>query len=644
MASARRALSGGLAALVTAEAVAAIILSGAAGWGFSDALDAFVVSNCLMGLAFGLCGAVVAWHRPGNPIGWLFAVGGVLQGLSGMMAPLGQVLLDADAPDPQLKLVGTLFFGAWPWAIALCIPLFLILFPDGRLVSPGWRWVVLFVVATAPVFVAADFGPEPVTEGYPPPYLTIPHYDSFNALWAFGEIRTLGSMLLGILALVIRYRRADEEQRQQILWLLLAGMVVIAFITPWSFVAGTPIFVLFSIPLIPIAVAVAIVRNRLLDIRLVVSRVLAWALLSLAVVIVYAALVGLLDAFVSARLGRSAVATVLVALAVAPVLPRLQRSVDRLMYGDRHDPARVISRVGEQLTGEGFSAVVGSVQSALRVPYVGLRVAGEMVAESGVLGATSGEVPLDYAGRRVGELIVGLRAGERDLAAADRRVLRLVATPMAVAVELQASRDRLVATREGERSRLRRDLHDGLGPHLTGVAMKADAALNLVDTDPAAAAATIAALGRDTRSAIAEVRRVVDGLRPAALDLGLVGALRERVEQLSGVGAIRVRLDTPETLPTLPHAVEVAAYRVAAEALNNVVRHSQAAAATVRLRAGERLDIEVTDDGNSPHPWVPGVGLRAMSDRASELGGYVEAGPRPDGGCVLVSFPLEVSR
>jgi two-component system NarL family sensor kinase len=187
-------------------------------------------------------------------------------------------------------------------------------------------------------------------------------------------------------------------------------------------------------------------------------------------------------------------------------------------------------------------------------------------------------------------------------------------------------------------------LHDGLGPHLTGVAMKADAALNLVRSDPGAAATMAEALGRDTRAAIAEVRRVIDGLSPAALDeLGLVGALRGRVDEVTGVGQVHVRLDAPETLPQLPQAVEVAAYRVATEALNNVLRHAQARAVTVRLHAGDRLDVEVVDDGRSPRPWVPGVGLRAMCARATELGGSFEAGPVDTGGRVLASFPMAVS-
>ena len=642
--AARRGLIGGLAALIVAEAVGAVVLSAVAGWDFAKALDSFVVSNVVLGLSFGLCGALVAWHRPSNPVGWLLTVAGLLHGLTAVTSPVAELLVENDAADSLVRATETVILLAWPWAIAVCLPLFLMLFPDGRLVSPAWRWAVVAVVLTAPAFAFGDWTSDPIEPGYPTPYLSLPSGSFSEALGVFGEIRTLAAILLGVLALGVRYRRAEEVERRQIQWLLLAGVVVLAFITPWSLVAGTPAFVLFSIPLIPAAVAVAIVRHGLLDIRVVLSRVLAWALLSGVVVLLYVVLVGMLDAFVSERLGRSAVATVLIALAVAPILPRLQREVDKLMYGDRRDPARVISLMGERLTGEGLPAVVGSLRASLRVPYVGLRVEDTVVAEDGTPPDATGTLPLEYGGRAVGKLVVGLRPGERELSGSDRAALRLVAVPLALAVELQDSRDRLAAAREDERGRVRRDLHDGLGPHLTGVAMKADAARNLVGSDPDRAIATIEALGKDTRAAIVEVRRVIDGLRPVALDeLGLVGALREHVQALSSVGPVHVSLELPERLPTLPRAVEVAAYRVATEALNNVVRHAGAGAATVRLRAGACLDVEVLDDGDGGRPWVAGVGLRAMAARATELGGSFEAGPLARGGRVAASFPLVAS-
>ena len=180
-----------------------------------------------------------------------------------------------------------------------------------------------------------------------------------------------------------------------------------------------------------------------------------------------------------------------------------------------------------------------------------------------------------------------------------------------VSTELQASRERLIEAREEERRRLRRELHDGLGPALTGIAFTADAAANLV-ADPDRAAELLDTLRRDTRAALADVRRVVEDLRPPALDeLGLVGALQQRAEQLSwraDGAAVQVRLDVPPDVPALPAAVEVAAYRIATEALTNVARHSRASSAVVRLRYGDRLEVSVSDDGPGVEFLVAGRG------------------------------------
>ena len=412
---------------------------------------------------------------------------------------------------------------------------------------------------------------------------------------------------------------------------------------------------LLTIPLIPVAVTVAVVRHRLLDIRLVASRALTWLLLSLGVLAGYVLLVTLLDRFVAAQLGRTALTTVLLVLVAAPLLPRLQRLVDRAMYGDRANPAGVATRLGAELTAtpSGLGGVAFSIREALKLPYVGIERGTQAYASDGARPTVVVSENLIYGGEVVGTLVVGLRDGERRLADADRRVLGVLAAPLAVALhavavsaELQRSREQIVEAREEERRRLRRELHDGLGPTLTGIAFAADAAANHV-RDPARVEDLLTGLRRDARAALADVRRVVDDLRPPALDeLGLLGALRERADQLSwrsDGGAIRVRVDVPEQVPALPAAVEVAAYRIATEALTNVARHSGADAAVLRLRCEGPLEICVTDDGLPLGDWLPGVGLRAMRDRAVELGGSFSAGPTPEGGVVRASLPVGAS-
>jgi two-component system NarL family sensor kinase len=654
---AHRWLAAGAGVLAVLEVVAAVVVSAAVGWSLTDALDSFVATNSAMGVTFAVCGAVIAWHRPRNAIGWLFAGAGLAYATSALGAPLLKALHDGSAPVGAQRAVITVFSYSWPWAISLFLPLALLLFPDGRPPSARWRVVVVATIVTAPLFVLEmGASQEPVDQSIPLfGYLTLAGQAGLQPLWTISELRVAVLLALAIVALVLRYRRADEMGRRQLLWLVLATIVLLACVLPWSFVAGTPVVVLFAIPLVPIAVAVAIVRYQLLDIRLVVSRALAWLLASIAVVAGYAALVALLDTFVSVRLGRSAVATVVIALVVAPLLPRLQRLVDRAMYGDRGDPASVVSRIGAELSGEredGLNGVVTAVRDGLRMPSVAVFAGGTLLARAGTTPQATGSVPLEYAGAPVGELVVGLRRGERTLADADRTVLTLVAVPLATAVhamglstELQASRERIVTAGEEERRRLRRDLHDGLGPTLTGIALIADAAANLLERDPAAAGELLTTLRTDSRTAIADVRRIVENLRPPALDeLGLVGALRERAEQLrwrADGQAIQVRLDLPDEVPALPAAVEAAGYRIVTEALNNVVRHSSASVAVMRMSCGQTLDMEIVDDGPRDGAWRPGVGLQAMRERAAELGGQFEAGPSPEGGRVFVSLPLE---
>jgi two-component system, NarL family, sensor kinase len=647
-------LAAAVGVLVLLEAIAAAALCVVLGWSWQEALDAFVVTNAAIGLSFGCCGAVLAWHRPRNPIGWLFAAGGVAQTTSALAVPLGAVLHEAAAPSTVQRLLITIFSWSWPWAIGLVLPLALLLFPDGRPISRGWRWVVIAVIITAPLF-PLEMGtfPGPVEAGYPTGYLTIPFYDLLQPLWTATEIRTSLAMFLGLAALIVRYRRGSEVERRQLLWLVLAVLVALIVLLPWGLVAGTPVEVLFAIPLIPIAVTVAIVHVQLLDIRLVVSRLLAWLILLLAVLVAYTGLLALLNRFATPRLAWSAVITVLLVLLATPLLPRLQRLVDAAIYGDRGDPARVVSRLGEQLAtpDAGLQGVISTIRSALRLPYLAIERDGTVLASDGDPPERLHPWPLTRGGKPEGQLTIGLRTGERELAAADRRALAMIADPVSVAVhsmivseELQASRERIVAAREEERRRLRRELHDGLGPTLTGIAFAADAAANTIDADPEQSQQLLTTLRRDTRAALADVRRLVDNLRPPALDeLGLVGALQQRADQLSWRSdgeSVQVTLNVPEQLPALPAAIEVATYRIATEALTNVVRHSKASGALVQLSCTERLELSITDDGPPNGAWAPGVGLDAMRERAAELGGSFQAGPTPTGGQVVASFPL----
>ena len=210
--------------------------------------------------------------------------------------------------------------------------------------------------------------------------------------------------------------------------------------------------------------------------------------------------------------------------------------------------------------------------------------------------------------------------------------------------DLQRSRERLVATREEERRRLRRDLHDGLGAQLAGLNVQAGTLRRLIPQDPGAADELVVELREELRGAIADIRRLVYDLRPPALDdLGLVEALRQLAERYDSKDEpLRVVVEAPEDLPDLPAAVEVAVYRITQEALTNVARHARATTCVVRLAVNDDVTLEIVDDGvGIPAGRSAGVGLSSMHERAAELGGSCAVEISPEGGTrVLARLPL----
>jgi signal transduction histidine kinase len=329
------------------------------------------------------------------------------------------------------------------------------------------------------------------------------------------------------------------------------------------------------------------------------------------------------------------------------------------MYGERDDPYAVLSRLGSRLEstvapGAVLPAVAGTVQEALKLPYVAIQLRRkegfETAATAGDPGEEALRLPLVYGGETVGRLVLGPRAGEGGFADAERRLLEDLAHQIGVAAhaalmtdeavqlsaDLQRSRERLVTAREEERRRLRRDLHDGLGPQLAGLTMTAEAARDLVSTDPERAEELLNNLVERAQTAVSDVRHLVYALRPPALDaLGLLGALRAHADHHND-GGVRVSVEAPEQLPALPAAVEVAAYRIALEAINNAERHAAARTCVVRValdEAAAALHVEVTDDGRGiEENHGTGVGLSSMRERAAELGGWCTVEAPASGG------------
>ncbi len=445
---------------------------------------------------------------------------------------------------------------------------------------------------------------------------------------------------------------ADAERRALVWMALTVGATgLVLGLTSFAVDGASAPPLLGLLAVVGPALYVGVALPEIVDVRGLVVRVVVLAVALVTYVSLFVGAASLLE-LVSDKVpsvGALAVVGALAAMTFQPLQVMLRGVVDELLFGTRPDPldaaSRVVGRVGED-------PVLGlrAIREALVLPYAALRVDGEELAASGSPVTHTRAFQLDGADA---ELVVGLRPGDLALTQGDQHVLSLVAPLLAqtlraraLAVDLQESRGQTITALEEERRRLRRDLHDGLGPRLSGIAFTSDAARNLVHDDPAAADELLRSLRAETNIAIAEIRQLVYGMRPPALDeLGLVPALRQQSAGLRTRDGrpLAVTVDVPTELPPLPAAVEVAAYRIVVEALTNVARHATGAVAMVCLSpTDEGLVVEVVDHGSSGggSPWRAGVGLGSMGERAAELGGSLTAGPTEDGGRVRAVLPL----
>jgi signal transduction histidine kinase len=632
-------------------------------------------------IGFALVGALVASRRPRNPIGWIFVAVSVLYCLIALAAAVIMV-----SPPATPLYVLAYWLGSWLWIPATLLPATFVslVFPDGYLPSPRWRFVAWsaalgIVLATLGVM----FYPGPLAS------LGLDQANPFGIPGAapiLGPLLTVGNIFLAVgvfgslAALLVRFRRSAGIEREQIKWLVYAlGMYVVISALTSLFAGLLPGFrwglelsiVVTNLGILGIAVAamVAILRHRLYDIDLIINRTLVYTALTIGVAALYGLVVGVLGVLFQTRssLGVSLLATGMAAILVQPMRDGLQRLVNRLMYGERDDPYAVLSRLSRQLEGTltpeaTLPTVAETVAQALKLPYVAIALKQEdefkIAASYGTPGYEWVQLPLIYQGETIGQLRLSTRSPNEPFTPGEQRLLRDIARHIGVAThtflltqdlrklaeDLQRSREELVKNREEERRRLRRDLHDDIGPQLASLKLNLDVARNLVSRDPRAAEALLLDLRSQSQSAIADIRRLVFDLRPPALDeLGLVGAIQEYTRQIASQDGIKIRLESQIDLPPLPAAVEVAAYRITLEALTNFVRHSQGSNCQVTLtQVDNDLEVEICDDGlGLPKEVQPGVGLNSMRERAAELGGtcVIEALPR-GGTRVRARLPL----
>ena len=635
----------------------------------------------LLLLTYPTVGALVASRRPENRIGWIFCAVGLVFGAGIFASSYAEYALHVSSrPLPGVQYAA--WFSTWAsfplWFLAATM-LFL-LFPDGKLPSPLILWrTVAWTAGIGSVVGALGTAFSPDTD-YPstgnPVAIEGAVGNFLTMLGNFGTAFLVLSCFASLLSPFLRLRRTRGQERQQLKWFvyasaLTAASFLLVFLLP-SRAEGSLTYVLGEVAwnlsaigfmVLPVATAIAILRYRLYDIDRIVNRTLVYGILTALVLGAYALVVGLLSTLLQTSAGQGllvpVLATGLIAVLFTPVRNRLQRSVNRLMYGERDDPYKVLSRLGRRLEATlapeaALSTVAETVAGALKLPYAAIELERdgrfETAAEHGTPADEGLVLPLHYGSEPVGRLVLAPRAPGEPFTDSDLRLLEDLASQVGVAAhaasltaDLQRSRERLVSTREEERRRLRRDLHDGLGPQLATFTLKLDAARNLLTHEPEAAGSLLLELKAQTQDTISEIRRLVYELRPPALDeLGLVSALREQATAYGPAFSV----EAPEGLPPLPAAVEVAAYRIALEAMTNAARHASARVCRVRITPlDNELELEVSDDGvGMPDGCRAGVGLSSLRERAAEIGGTCEIGARPAGGTrVLARLPLPAS-
>lgn len=594
--------------------------------------------------------ALLFWKAPYQPMALLGAITMIFFGAAVLPEELS-VLQQSGSwlriPAAMAEIVG----------VSLIVA-FLLLFPDGRFVPrwtrwllPPWMLLATTAVLSTPDDLLGDDGP-----------LVDPLF--------------VGMLLFCVGALVLRYRRAtDPTERQQLKWVAygsataIVGLGIGAILLPMipaSVIANRPLFALVGITftwsillLIPFSLALALLRYRLWDVDRIARRAMLSGALIAVVTIIYAAIVLGASALIPGTSSRlwPLVAALIVALLLQPVRDRLERSINRLFYGQRDDPYAVISSLGERLEGSlspetALPAIVDTIATELNLPYTAMTLNGAIAAEYGTPGNETIAFPLSSAGAPVGDLLVGPRSDGEPLGEADRRLLTdiarqagAVADAMRLTRQLEQANRHLLSVRIEERQRLRRDLHDGLGPLLASQTLMLDSARKLMPSDPALADDVLDQLHRSIQLSVDDVRRLIDSLRPAALDeLGLIAAIREGTADLQRAG-LHISVEAPADLGAISAATETAAYRIVMEGVTNVVRHARASHCRVSLAVdGDDLRIEIADDGAGIAPQAPvGVGLNSMQERASELDGTLTVGARFGIGTTVVArLPRQV--
>jgi two-component system NarL family sensor kinase len=551
-------------------------------------VSALTVSTVLGGSLVAVAGATLALRTPARVAGAFFVLAGISMALAGSAVTHG-------ASETQKEIVTMQVAG-----------LAIMAYPRLKFPDPATWIAALVVVAFPPVALSGGPG-------------------SAVAAWLCVVLVPLTQ---------VWWRLETGEQARPLLW-LLAPVVMLTLVAVLAVIIGSAwAFTSFFsvVALVPLAAWIGLARPQVIDVRGITSMLAV----NLTAGLGCFAAIRLISVLWSEATGHEMTLVELAAVAVAgffllePLRRQLRLVCDDLLFGIRPDPLSAAGSLAGDI-GDDPADALNALRSALVLPYAALKVEGAPLTESGLATDHIASLPLSVNGEHVGELVVGLRAGDLRLQATDVKVLQLTgpllaqtARAYALASRLQEAREIAASAREDERFRLRRDLHDGLGPRLAAIAFRVGAAQLKLAPGQDAVAQHLARVRSEAVAAIREIRELVYGMRPPALDeVGLLEAIRLRADELRTPdgGAVRVEL-IADDLHDLPAAVEVAAYRIVIEALTNAARHSGSGLAATRLvRTNSALAIEVRDGGTSTGPWRPGVGIASMRERAQELGG-----------------------
>lgn len=610
-----------------------------------------LIGATLVGFGWATAGGALAWLRPRNRVGWVMLIMGALTQFS--LSEEALALVGSFRPSDPSTGAGwsagvmlSLVVGFGLYCLIGLLPAF---YPTGRLPGAHWVWPCLVVVAGAALMqwqwlclamAREDLSPWGGTGGWS---------------WLPGVVLAAGVFAVWMLS-VVRVLRAVFPERLQLMWLF--GAVVITVAAQFLGTSTAALFIqMVCLYALPVAVAVGMVRHRLLGIENILRGALVYGVMTAAIVAVQVTLATAAGIGTSGVALPAVVAAVLVAIGLNPVRIRVQRVVDHVLRGP--EPIHAVSDLGAVVASSDeqdlLEEMLAGVRDAVRAPWVCLRAQdGTLVAAvgnhtTGAAGEPAFSAVLTVSGHHLGVLEVAGRHRGVGYFAREELVLEAMTSQVAVVVralelaeELGRERDAVLRAAMGERQRLRRDLHDGLGPSLTGVRLGVEAISDALRTGDDRRAEGITSVLRDEMAtAVTEMRRILADLRPTVLsEEGLVGALQRRVASLASPICVEVRVPTP--LPRLTQQLENAAYLVATEALNNVIKHSKATTATVHVGMGDgMLLLRVVDDGrgfvSGAHE---GMGMDSMRERARALGGEVDVTTTPDGTTVALVLPL----